>query len=73
MSSSKDYKLDCVIWPGHMGHKDGGATAGIMRDTCREIGVPLFHIRLDLFDKRYTSIEEVKDKVSQFFAAMDLG
>ncbi len=69
----KDYKLDCVIWPGHMGHKDGAATAGIMRETCRGLGVPFLHIGLDLFDKRYTSVDEVKDRVSQFFTGMGLG
>ncbi len=67
-----DYKIDCVIWPGHMGHKDGSATIGIMRDTCRELGVPFLHIGLDLFDKRYTSIDEVKDKTSDFFRGMGL-
>ncbi|MFQ5477858.1 MAG: 2-hydroxyacyl-CoA dehydratase subunit D [Candidatus Krumholzibacteriia bacterium] len=69
----RDYKIDCVIWPGHMGHKDGAATAGIMRETCRDIGVPFLHIGLDLFDQRYTSVDEVKNKVSQFFTAMGLG
>jgi len=69
----KDYKIDCVIWPGHMGHKDGAATAGIMRETCRGLGVPFLHIGLDLFDRRYTSVEEVKDKVSGFFRGMGLG
>ena len=69
----KDYKIDCVIWPGHMGHKDGAATAGIMRETCREIGVPFLNIGLDLFDPRYTTVDEVKDRVSQFFTAMGLG
>jgi len=69
----KDYKIDCVIWPGHMGHKDGAATAGIMRETCRDIGVPFLHIGLDLFDKRYTSVDEVKNRVSQFFTGMGLG
>ncbi len=68
-----DYKIDCVIWPGHMGHKDGAATTGIMRETCRELGVPFLHIGLDLFDRRYTTVDEVKDKVSQFFRAMGLG
>jgi benzoyl-CoA reductase/2-hydroxyglutaryl-CoA dehydratase subunit BcrC/BadD/HgdB len=62
----KDYKVDVVIWPGHMGHKDGAATVGIMRETCRELDVPFLHIGLDLFDKRYTSIDEVKDKVVGF-------
>jgi benzoyl-CoA reductase/2-hydroxyglutaryl-CoA dehydratase subunit BcrC/BadD/HgdB len=68
----KDYKIDCVIWPGHMGHKDGSATIAIMRETCGELGVPFLHIGLDLFDKTYTSIEEVKEKVSEFFKGMGL-
>ncbi|MBW1683844.1 MAG: 2-hydroxyacyl-CoA dehydratase [Deltaproteobacteria bacterium] len=68
----KDYKIDCVIWPGHMGHKDGSATIAIMRETCGELGVPFLHIGLDLFDRRYTSVDEVKDKVSEFFQGMGL-
>jgi len=68
----KDYKIDCVVWPGHMGHKDGAATIGIMRETCRDIGVPFLHIGLDLFDKRYTTVDEVKDRVSEFFTGMGL-
>jgi hypothetical protein len=68
----KDYKIDCVIWPGHMGHKDGAATIGIMRDTCRDLGVPFLHIGLDLFDRRYTSVDEVRDKTSDFFRGMGL-
>jgi benzoyl-CoA reductase/2-hydroxyglutaryl-CoA dehydratase subunit BcrC/BadD/HgdB len=67
-----DYRIDCVIWPGHMGHKDGAATIGIMRQTCRELGVPFMHIGLDLFDKRYTSVDEVKEKVTDFFKGMGL-
>lgn len=69
----EDYKIDCVIWPGHMGHKDGSASTGIMRETCRDLGVPYIHIGLDLFDKRYTTPEQCKDKMSQFFATMGLG
>ncbi len=69
----KDYSIDTVIWPGHMGHKDGAATVNIQRQTCREIGVPFLHIGLDLFDSRYTSVDEVKDKVSEFFTGMGLG
>ena len=68
----KDYKIDCVIWPGHMGHKDGAATIGIMRETCRDLGVPFLHIGLDLFDRSYTSIEEIKERTSEFFESMGL-
>ncbi len=69
----KDYKIDVVIWPGHMGHKDGSATVGIMRETCRDLKVPFVHLGIDLFDKRYSTPEQVKDKMSQFFQAMGLG
>ncbi|HUU64179.1 MAG TPA: 2-hydroxyacyl-CoA dehydratase family protein [Dehalococcoidia bacterium] len=69
----KDYKIDCVVWPAHMGHKDGAASIGIMRDVCRDLGVPFLTLGLDLFDKRYTSMDEVKDRFSQFFTAMGLG
>lgn len=69
----KDYKIDCVIWPGHMGHKDGSASIGIMREVCRELGVPFLTIGLDLFDPRYTTVEQVKERMSQFFTSMGMG
>ncbi len=69
----KDYKIDCVIFPGHMGHKDMAAASSIMRETCREIGVPFLYIGLDVADYRYTTVDEIKNKISQFFTAMSLG
>ena len=69
----KEYKIDCVVWPAHMGHKDGSASIGIMRQICREIGVPFLALGLDLFDRRYTSIDRLKDKFSEFFETMGLG
>jgi len=68
----KDYKIDCVVWPAHMGHKDGAASIGIMREVCRDLGVPFLALGLDLFDKRYTTIDELKDRFSQIFTAMGL-
>jgi uncharacterized sulfatase len=41
-----------------------------MRQVCRDLGVPFLELGLDLFDKRYTAIDEVKDKFSQYFKAM---
>jgi benzoyl-CoA reductase/2-hydroxyglutaryl-CoA dehydratase subunit BcrC/BadD/HgdB len=68
-----DFKIDCVIWPGHMGHKDGAAALPIVKQTCREIGVPLLEIGLDTFDRSYTPLDEMKNKISQFFTAMGIG
>ena len=72
-SRSVKSPIDCVIWPGHMGHKDGSASTGIMREICQELKVPYIHIGLDLFDRRYTTPDECKDKLSKFFSAMGLG
>lgn len=69
----KDYKIDAVIFPGYMGHKDGSANVGIMREKCRELGVPFLYIGMDLFDNRYTTTDEIKDRVSKFFTSMGLG
>ena len=66
----KEYKIDCVVWPGHMGHKDGAASISLMREACRDLGVSFLHIGVDQFDKRYTTIEQMKDRISQFFTAM---
>jgi len=69
----RDYRIDCVIWPGHIGHKDGAASISLMRERCRELDVPFLHIGMDQFDKRYMTPDEVKTKISQFFNAMGLG
>ena len=69
----KDYKIDCVVFPGHMGHKDMSASTSLMRETCRDLGVPFLYLGIDICDKRYTSVEDIKHKFSQFFTAMGLG
>jgi hypothetical protein len=69
----KDYKINCVIFPGHMGHKDMAASASIMREVCRDLDVPFLYIGMDIADQRYTTVQEIKDKIAQFFTAMDLG
>ena len=68
----KDYSIDCVIFPGHMGHKDMAASASLMREVCRDLNVPFLYIGLDVADPRYTTVEEIKDRISQFFTVMGL-
>jgi benzoyl-CoA reductase/2-hydroxyglutaryl-CoA dehydratase subunit BcrC/BadD/HgdB len=68
-----DYKINCVIWPMHMGHKDGSAIVGLMREKCRELGVPFMSIGMDMFDPRYTTLDEMKGRFSEFFTAMGMG
>jgi hypothetical protein len=56
-----------------MGHKDGAASIPIMKETCRDLGVPFLSIGVDQFDRRYTPVDEVKNRIAQFFSAMGLG
>ncbi len=65
----EDYKIDVVIWPGHMGHKEMLGTYGIMREACRELGVHFLDIRMDIWDHRYTPVDQIKDRFTRFFEA----
>ncbi len=69
----KDFKMDCVIFPGHMGHKDQNAYASLLREACRRLDVPFLNIGMNNFDSRYTSVEEIRNRISQFFTTMGLG
>ncbi len=33
-------KINCVVWPGHIGHKDGTASISLTRETCRDFAAP---------------------------------
>jgi len=56
-----------------MGHKDGSASTGIMKEICNELKVPYIHIGLDLFDRRYTTPDECKDKLRQVLHRHGIG
>jgi len=65
-----DYKIDVVIAPGHMGHKDMQASLKIIRDACETVGAKLLNFQYDLFDNRYMPMEEIRRIVTQFIDAM---
>jgi hypothetical protein len=67
-----DFRIDVVAWPGHMGHKEAQATVGLVREKCRELGVPFLEIGMDIFDGRYTTADQIKDKFSQFLTGVGL-
>lgn len=68
----KDYRIDCVLWPGHMGHKAKAGAVGIGKETCRQLGVPFVHLGMDLFDSTYTTLDELKDTCAKAFSTMGL-
>ena len=67
----KDYNANCIVWPMHPGHKDQVATLAFMRDLCRDLDVPMVPLGCDVWDKRYMSIEAIKEKLARFFDVHD--
>jgi benzoyl-CoA reductase/2-hydroxyglutaryl-CoA dehydratase subunit BcrC/BadD/HgdB len=70
---TKDYTCDCVIFPGHVGHKDQSASVGFLREACRDLKIPLLILTVDNFDPRFTPIEELSRQILEFFEAHGLG
>ena len=70
---AKDYKCDCVIFPGHVGHKDQSASIGFLTEACRDLGLPLLTLTVDNFDPRFTPLDVLKRQISEFFEAYGLG
>lgn len=69
---TQDYACDCVIFPGHVGHKDQSASIGFLREVCRDLKMPLLMLTVDNFDPRYTPMDVVQRQISEFFDARGL-
>jgi benzoyl-CoA reductase/2-hydroxyglutaryl-CoA dehydratase subunit BcrC/BadD/HgdB len=70
----KEYKADAVIPPTHIGHKDQIASLGLIREVCRDAGVACLDMGMvDIFDPRYTSMDEIKDRLNRYLVTMGLG
>jgi len=61
-----EWKGDCVIIAAHPGCKWLTGGYGLIRDECRERGIPVMLFDLDLVDPRVTSPEESRSRIEQF-------
>lgn len=68
----KDFKCDAVIMPAHIGHRDTNSRLKIVRDMCREKGIPCLVLGMDIWDKRYMSPETAFDRIKTFFETTGL-
>ena len=62
----KHFDLDMVWVAGHIGCKNTAALNGILREKCREAGIPLLVINYDLSDPRVETHDGIKKQVDQF-------
>ena len=63
----KDFKCDAVVMPAHVGHRDTNSRLKIVRDVCRENGIPCLVLGIDIWDKRFITPDIVFDRMSTFF------
>ncbi len=62
----EEWKGDCAIIAGHPGCKWITGAHGLIRDACRERGIPVLLYDLDLVDHRVTSGDESRTRIEQF-------
>jgi benzoyl-CoA reductase/2-hydroxyglutaryl-CoA dehydratase subunit BcrC/BadD/HgdB len=68
----KDFKCDAVIVPAHIAHRDTNSRLKIVKDICREKGIPCLILGIDIWDKRYMTPETAFDRVKTFFETSGL-
>ncbi len=68
----KDFKCDAVILPAHIGHRDTNSRMKVVRDLCREKGIPCLVLGMDIWDKRYMTPDVVFDRIKTFFESVGL-
>lgn len=63
----KDFKCDAVIMAAHVGHHDVNSKLKIVKDMCRDNGIPCLVVGMDIWDKRVVPPDVVYDKIKTFF------
>ncbi len=66
----EQWKGDCVIIGANPGCKWLTGAYGLIRDACRDRGVPLLLYDVDLVDRRITSAEESRSRIEHFLATV---
>ena len=62
----KQFDLDMLWVAGHIGCKNTMALNGMLREKCREAGLPLLIIEYDLSDPRIVSREGIIEQINHF-------
>ncbi len=63
---TKHFNIDMVWVAGHIGCKNTQALNGMLRELCREQGLPLLIINYDLSDPRIVSREGIIEQIDHF-------
>ena len=68
----QDYKADCALVIGHNMDRNRGVWRNLLRELCREKGIPLLIMDYDSFDPRAIAEETIRYNIEQFFTSVVL-
>jgi hypothetical protein len=66
----EQFGLDMLWMAGHIGCKNTQALCGMLREKCRERGIPLLIIDYDLSDTRIVPPADMRRQVEQFMESV---
>ncbi len=62
------FGADCVVFPGPVGCKHVWGWIGLLREVCRERGIPMCVFDVDWMDSRVRPVESIRKSLEQFFS-----
>jgi benzoyl-CoA reductase/2-hydroxyglutaryl-CoA dehydratase subunit BcrC/BadD/HgdB len=68
---AKKYKADCCIFSGNPACKRAHGSLRLLTDRLKnEVGIPTLNLEADSWDRRITSMPEIKEKILDFLEAI---
>ena len=66
----RDFGTDCVVFPAPVGCKHVWGWLSLLREVCREQGIPLCAFDLDWMDSRVRTVDSIRGTIEQFFTTV---
>ena len=66
LHACKEFKGDAVFCTGHSGCRYMKGLQGLVREACRDYGIPYFHIDVDSVDPRFIPQESLRAQIADF-------
>ncbi len=68
---ARDFSVDCFIFTSHVGCKQFGSVAQLLREALKEeVGIPLLLIDVDVGDRRFASEKVIREKIKLFIQTL---
>jgi benzoyl-CoA reductase/2-hydroxyglutaryl-CoA dehydratase subunit BcrC/BadD/HgdB len=65
-----DFGADCVVFPAPVGCKHVWGWLNLLREVCRERGIPICAFDLDWMDSRVRPVESIRGQIEEFFTTV---